>query len=257
MLKKVNYGPYCAQVSCRQLGNLEVIERFNAEYTGFHWDVSNATIAHFSPSAKTFREFEHFLHVVEYFSGQQIGAVKVTVPKGFVHPPRRAAFTANDKTTIRAHVASVTFRHEYGGSTKTMYTIVPNAPCSVAPQSVLEAIEAHYPSLPQARSIISTESGGPSSMEGELLSSRTERIVLTSVWGPFVENLGGMCRSAPSHAVANLSLQKPQSRCVILCAAPIPASPCILVILYTYPLRTRLALIHQLLTLAATFAACG
>lgn len=150
ILQTVDYNPYHAQVSRYDLRDLDLRTWFNQHYPGFNWDISDTTIAHFSPATSMFEDFELFLHIVEFFSGQQIGVVKVTVPEDCVQPQDRADCVMGERQSVRAHKTTTTPYSESDSRSGAIYNIVPDSPDNVAPRLFVEAIEAEHRQLVQA-----------------------------------------------------------------------------------------------------------
>lgn len=150
ILQTVDYNPYHAQVSQYDLRDLNVRTWFIQKYPGFNWNMSDATVAHFSPAISVFEDFELFLHIVEFCSGQKIGVVKVTVPRDCIQPQKPADCVVNEPRSVRAHTLRKTMYSELQWQSGAIYEIVPDSPNNVAPQLFVEAIEAEHRRLVKA-----------------------------------------------------------------------------------------------------------
>jgi len=150
ILQNVDYNPYHAQVSRYDLRDLGLRTWFNQNYPGFTWNIYDTTVAHFSPATSIFDDFELFLHIAEFFSGQQVGAVKVTVPEDCIQPQDPADCVSNQRQSVRAHKTTITPYSESEHGSGAIYGIVPDGPDNVAPRLFVEAIEAEHRKLVQA-----------------------------------------------------------------------------------------------------------
>lgn len=144
MLQNVDYNPYHAQISRYDLGDLDVKNWFNQEYPGFNWNNSDATVAHFSPATSIFEDFELFLHIVEFFSGQHIGVVKITIPEGFIDACDPVNYETNLKIMVRAHATTRAIQAGFERRAGPIYAVVPENPHDVAAHIFTDAIEAEY-----------------------------------------------------------------------------------------------------------------
>lgn len=150
ILQTVNYNPYQAQVSRYDLRDINLRTWFNQKYPGFNRAVSDITVAHFSPSISIFDDFEFFLHIVEFFSGQQVGAVKVTVPENFAQPPDPTDCVITERQSVRAQKVRTTPYLKSEFRSGAIYEIVPDGHDNVAPRLFAEIIEAEHRRLVQA-----------------------------------------------------------------------------------------------------------
>jgi len=177
-LQTVDYNPYHAQVSRYGLRDLDLRTWFNQHYPGFNWDISDTTIAHLSPAVSIFEDFELFLHIVEFFSGQQVGVVKVTVPEHCVQPQDPADCVLGERQSVRAHKTLTTPYSELECRSGAIYKIVPDSPDNVAPRLFAEAIEAEHRKLVQACGLTETTFGENIWKQCQLVDLRTEDLVV-------------------------------------------------------------------------------
>ena len=180
ILRKVDYGPYRPQVTRFDLEDVNLSMWFNKDYGGFNWDTSDITIAHFSPTASIFQDFENFLHTVEFFSGQQIGAVKVTIPEGFVQPQDPATSVTSQDEMVRAYKTTISLHAISECGTGAIHNITPDGPHHVSSQVFVKAIEADRRYLALAWSSNGAEPGGDIWKEYELVNVRSEKMTLAS-----------------------------------------------------------------------------
>ena len=149
-------------------------------------------VAHFSPSAGVFQRFESFLHVIEFFSGQQHGAVMISVPQDLVLPPAPASGMASRNISVRVHETSISLHTDAGYGGGAIHSIDPNTSHNVMSQWLLKALETDRRYLFQAWSCFENEPGEYIWRESQIMNRRTEVRVLASNWGLFAENLQGL-----------------------------------------------------------------
>lgn len=122
------------------------------------------------------QDFTRFLHVVEFFFGQQLGAVKIAVPRDFVQPPDNfAGITRN--YTVRAYEMIVLRIAGSASDNGEIYKITSLGSHDVATGILLD-------------DVVRNESARWKG--GRLQDARTEQQVLASNWYLFGENLCGM-----------------------------------------------------------------
>lgn len=150
ILQTIDYNPYQAQVSRYDLRDINLRKWCNQRYPGFNWDISDTTVAHFSPAISIFEDFEFFLHIVEFFSGQQVGVVKVNVPEDCVQPQDPVGCVISERQSVRAYNVRTTPYSEPECRSGAIYELVSDSPENVAPRLFANIVEAEHRKLVQA-----------------------------------------------------------------------------------------------------------